>query len=340
LSFSTECSNYLRQLSCQKHNLMAQNLKKFLEIINPLGQCKKYQIPLWQCPPFLFLLMGLIIIGVIIGTYFIATLKIDDPKIVSLIVLIVAGVLLIIDYIITGSFERISEASRMKTEFIGIVSHQLRSPLTNLKYSLEILMPMELKKASKKEIEYFKILQENTERMGNLINDLLLVSRIETERLPLKKEEVSLTELSRKLILNFKSFAEASNVKIKLKAEKSLPKIFVDSFWLEQVIENLLDNAIRYIKGKGEVEIKIYSAPQKVYFKIQDNGVGIPKEEQKYIFQKFFRSRNILEYQTEGVGLGLYITKRILELMGGKIDFSSQENKGSTFWFTLPISTK
>jgi len=117
---------------------MMQNPKKFLEVINPFAQCKKYHISLWQCPSFLFLLMSLIIIAVIVGTYFIAALKIDDPKIVSLIVLGVATVLLIINYIITKSFETITEASRMKTEFIGIVSHQLRSPLTNLRYSLEI----------------------------------------------------------------------------------------------------------------------------------------------------------------------------------------------------------
>ena len=316
---------------------MAGKIKKFLNIINPLGQCKKYRIPLWQCPPFLFLLMGIIIIGVILATYFIATLKIGDPKIVSLTVLVVAVILIIIDYIITRSFERITEVSRMKTEFIGVVSHQLRSPLTNLRYSLEVLMSGRLGEVSKKKMEYFIILKENTKRMSGLINDLLVVSRIETEKFPLKKEEASPKELAKKVILKFKPFAEASNVTIKLKAERNLPRISVDPSWLEQIIENLLDNAIRYIKKRGEVEIKIYSTGKKVCFEVKDNGVGIPKKEQKYIFKKFFRSGNVLKYQTNGAGLGLYISKEILKLMGGKIGFSSQENKGSTFWFTLPV---
>ncbi len=316
---------------------MAETIKKILNMLNPFGECKKYRISLWQCPPFLFVLMGLIIIGVIIATYFIATLRIDDPKIVTLIVLAMAAILIVIDYIITRSFERISEASRMKTEFIDIISHQLRSPLVNLKYSLEVLISKKHGKISKKELEYFKILDENIKIMGNLINNLLLISRIESGKLPFKKQEFSLSELTKEIILKFKPFSEASNVKIKLKAKKNLPKVFADPFWLRQIIKNLLDNAIRYIKQKGEVEVKISSKPKKLYFKISDTGVGIPKSEQKYIFQKFFRSKNILKYQTRGSGLGLYISKSILELMGGKIWFESKERKGTTFYFMLPI---
>lgn len=314
-------------------------LKKILESLNPLTPCKKWGVPPWQCPQFLFLLMGLIIIGVILATYSIATYRIGDPKIVALVVLIVAFVLIILDYIITRSFERIAEASRMKTEFISVVSHQLRSPLTNLKYSLELLASGKLGKVREKELEYFKILEENTQRMGDLINDLLTISRIEAGKLPLEKKELSLEDLTKKVVLKFKPLAKASNVRVKLRAQKNLPKVLADSLWLEQVVENLLDNAIRYIKKKGEVKIKIQPRRKKIYFEIQDNGVGIPKEEQKFIFQKFFRSANVLKHQTEGLGLGLHITKRILELLGGKIWFSSQENKGSTFYFTLPVAS-
>lgn len=305
--------------------------------LNPLNQCKKWGVPLWQCPQFLFLLMGVIIIGVILATYSIATYQIGDPKIVALVVLVIAFVLLILDFIITRSFERIAEASRMKTEFISVVSHQLRSPLTNLRYSLELLISGKLGKIQGKKLEYFKILEENTQRMGDLVNDLLTVSRIETGRLPLKKEEISLGDLTKKAILKFKPLADASNIKVEIRAPKNLPKILSDRLWLEQIVENLLDNAIRYIKKEGEVKIKIKTGAKKIYFEIQDNGVGIPKEEQKFIFQKFFRSSNVLKYQTEGSGLGLYITKQILKLLGGEIGFSSKANKGSTFFFSLPI---
>ena len=312
--------------------------KKFLNKLNPFYNCRKYNIPLWQCPSFLFLVMGLIIIAAIIGTYFIANLKLGDPRLVSLIVIGVAFILLIIDYIITRSFERVSEASRMKTEFISVVSHQLRTPLTNLRYTLQILISEKLGKIPKKEMEYYNILEENTKRMGDLINNLLTVSRIETKELPLRKEEFSLQDLSKKIVLKFKAFSEASNVNVKLKADKRIPSVFADPFWTEQIIQNLLDNAVRYIKEQGMVEIKLKLSNNKVLFEIHDNGVGIPPEEQKYIFKKFFRSKNVLKYQTQGSGLGLHIAKQIIDMMGGKIWFKSQEGQGTSFFFTLPLN--
>jgi len=166
---------------------------------------------------------------------------------------------------------------------------------------------------------------------------LLIVSRIEQGKLPPKKEWISLKNLIEKLIREIEVFAKASNVKIEFNPEKNLPQIFTDPSQLKLVIENLLDNAVRYIKGKGKVKIKLEKRGKNLYFEIKDNGVGIPKTDQKYIFQKFFRSGNIMRQQTEGSGLGLYIARSIINKAGGEIGFSSQEDKGSTFWFTLPI---
>lgn len=315
---------------------MSKN-KKILSQLNPLVRCRQYKIPLWQCPHFLFLVMGLVIIGAIIATYFIATLRVGDPTLVSLVVLLVGAILLAINFVITNSFERIAEANRMKTEFIGIVSHQLRAPLTNLRFSLDFLLSGKLGETSQQQVEHFSILKENTHRMGDLVDNLLTVSRLESGEFPLKEREVSLEEVTRSLILKSKPLTEASNVKVLLDASKGLPNVTGDPLWLEQVVENLLDNAIRYSKGGGEVKIKIRQKKKKVYFEVQDAGLGIPKEEQKYIFEKFFRSRNALKHQTNGSGLGLHIAKRVVKLLDGKIGFSSEENKGSTFWFTLPI---
>jgi signal transduction histidine kinase len=173
--------------------------------------------------------------------------------------------------------------------------------------------------------------------MKDLVKDLLIVSRIESARLFLKKEEFSLEELTREIVKEFEPFARASNCEIEFFAEQNLPKIFGDRYQIRQVIENLLDNAIRYTKGKGKVKIRIKSEKNFVHFEIEDNGVGIPKEDQKFIFQKFFRASNVLKYKTQGTGLGLYISKAIIERSGGKIGFKSQEGVGSTFWFKLPI---
>lgn len=276
----------------------------------------------------------------IVVTYAVASNKIDDPFVVSLLVIAVTGALLIISFIITNSFERIADASRMKTEFISIISHQLRSPLTNLRFSLDFLNSSKLATSEEDRKEYYAILKENTQRMGDLIDNLLTVSRIETGTFPLKKEKVPLDGVTARLIEKFKPFIIASNVKVSLKEEKDLPNITGDRLWIEQVIENLLDNAIKYTEGGGEIMIEIKRKGKNVLFQIKDTGVGIPKTEQKLIFGKFFRSDNALKKQTEGTGLGLHIVKKVVELSKGKIWFKSKEGKGTTFYFTLPYNKK
>jgi signal transduction histidine kinase len=323
------------------------DIKKIFAQLNIIAQCRKYGLSLWQCPRFLFVVMGLIIIVSTIATYLIGQRYIEDPGEIALIVLLLAAVLFIISFVITGSFEKLAEANRMKSEFISIVSHQLRSPLSNLKWATEFLMSGRMGSIAPEQLEYFKIIKENVGRMGELISDLLIVSRIEQGTLPLKKREINFEELIRGLIKDFEPFAKASNIEISFNPQAELPKISVDPSQMKVVIENLLDNAIRYINPvgdyslgketkKGKIEIKVERRRNNIYFEIKDNGVGIPKEDQKYIFQKFFRSENVMRYQTRGSGLGLYITKAIIEKSGGKIGFDSEEFKGTRFWFTLP----
>jgi signal transduction histidine kinase len=222
-------------------------------------------------------------------------------------------------------------------EFISVITHQLRSPITNIKYSLEILASEKLTEKDRE--EYFRILKENTERTGDLINNILTVSRISLGTFKLRKEKISIIDLVEETILEFKSLLGASNTTLEFEKEKELPKIFSDPFWLKEVFRNLLDNAIRYQKNKGIIKLILRRQEKNIYFQISDSGVGIPERDQKYIFQKFFRARNALRYQTIGTGLGLYIVKEIIKKMKGRIDFKSKENKGTTFWFTLPIKS-
>jgi len=224
----------------------------------------------------------------------------------------------------------------MKSEFISIVSHQLRAPLSNLRWTIDLLMSGRIAQVSEKQIIYLGMLKENSQRMEGLVSDLLTVSRLEADDFSFNPKKASLVELTKKLISRFGPFARASNIEIKLIVKEDLPEIFFDPLQIEQVISNLLDNATHYIKGKGLVEIRLERKGELVYFEIKDNGIGIPKADQKYIFQKFFRSENALKNQAQGSGLGLYIAKAIIKKSRGKIDFVSEEGRGSTFWFTLP----
>ena len=310
------------------------NLKEIYYQLNLPAQCKRYNVPLWQCPQFLFLIMGMIIIIAAIVAYLIGIHYIENPQLIALIVLGLSGILFIFAYVINVSFEKLAEASRIRTEFVRIVSHQLRSPITNLSWAIDSLMAGDLGRIEKSQLEYFKILKENSSRMKELIKDLLITSRIEEGTLPIKKEKVSLIEITKNLISQFLPFARASNVEIKFDFDKNLPEVFTDPNQIKVAIENLLDNAIRYTGRKGEVKIDLKKREKEILFEIKDNGLGIPYEDQKYIFQKFFRSKS---KEGGGTGLGLFITKSIIEKLGGKIWFESKEGEGTKFYFTLPI---
>ncbi|KKQ76859.1 MAG: two-component hybrid sensor and regulator [Parcubacteria group bacterium GW2011_GWC1_38_6] len=315
---------------------------KLKEAFNYLffGQCKRYGVSIWQCPQFLFLIMGLIIMGTSIGTFLIGNRYVDDPIMVVFIVLLSAAILFIMAFFITNGFEKLAEANRMKTEFVGIVSHQLRAPLSNLKWSIELLMSGGLGKIEEKQKEYFQILEENSSRMHELISDLLVVSRMETTGFFSHKASFSLIKLVKETIKEFDIFTKSSNIKIDFDYPSKKIDTLADSPHIKLVVENLIDNAIRYAKKGGNIQIKAQARKDKIYLEIKDDGVGIPKNDQRYIFQKFFRAQNALKHQTQGSGLGLYIAKTMIEKSNGKIGFNSKENEGSTFWFTLPLAHK
>ncbi len=324
------------------------NLKTIFYQLNIFAQARKHNLPLWQFPQFIFLLMGIIIIISMLFTYLIARELIVDPLVITLIVFFVTAILFILSYIITWNFEKLAEISRMKSEFIEIVSHQLKTPLVGLNWAIEFLASGDSSQTKTEREEYFKILKENSDRMTKLISDLLTTSKIEMKRLSFDKTEFFLEDLIKNLISRLDTQIKKENIEIKLQLQNNLPKIFTDSLQLKLVIENLLDNAFRYLQPNptgsnnqknsgGKIEISLEKSNNKIFFQIKDNGTGIPKEDQKYIFQKFFRAKNVLRYQTSGTGLGLYIAKNIIKRLGGKIGFHSEENKGSVFWFTLPI---
>lgn len=314
--------------------------KKIIEQLDVFRECRDYELPVWQCPQFLFLVMGILICAMAPASYLIGTRYVSDPALVALIVVLASGLLFVIDVLIVKSFENIAEANKMKSEFIGVVSHQLRSPLANFRWALEALKSGKMGQIEEGQLEYFKILKENTDRMLSLISDLLMVSKIQSADLPLEKESFSLDKRIFQIVEEFKAFSRASNVEVQVEKDKDVPKVFGDPKKIDLVVENLIDNAIRYTSGGGKVTVRLSKKKNKVLCEVKDKGVGIPKEDQKYIFQKFFRASNAAKERTDGSGLGLYIVKSIVERSGGKIWFDSEEGEGTTFFFTLPASKK
>lgn len=311
-------------------------MNNILKDLHIFSQCKKYGISPWQCPQFLFFILGLFIIFSILFVYFVGNRYIQDPTLMVLIICSITILLFIIEFFIVRSFEKFMELARLKNEFIEIVSHHLRTPLSNLKWALDLLMSGRVGENKNSQMEYFKILKDNTARMAESISSLFVVSRLETATAPPQKQEFSLEDLIEATIKKMEAKIKSANMEVNFQPKKELSPAIADPTQIKLVIEALLDNAIRYTPQGGKIKIKLERKGKKLYFEIKDTGVGIPKEDQKYVFQKFFRSKNILRLQTQGLGLGLFIAKTIIKNAGGEIGFSSEENKGSTFWFTLP----
>jgi signal transduction histidine kinase len=314
--------------------------KAIFDSLNLFKQCRKYDLKLWQCPQFLFLVLGLVVIGSSLAIYAIGTRAEQEPEVVVLIVLAVAGILMVVGFLITQSFERLAEASRLKSEFVAIVSHQLRAPLANLNWAIDFLLSGQLEPVSEKHASYFQTLKENARRLADLVSDLLTVSRLESGQLVLKKEIVNPVELVKEAVERIQLLARAVNLTISLATKgEPLPKIFVDPSQISQALDNLLDNAVRYSRSSGEVRVGVSRESQRVRFEIRDNGLGVAPEDQPHLFQKFFRGRQAFKSQTQGSGLGLYIAKSIVEKSGGQIGFISKADQGSIFWFTIPIKS-
>jgi len=164
--------------------------KEYLNQLNIKEQCRRYGLSVWRCPQFVFLAMGIFIIFSTIFTYAISSKYIEDPLLISLIVIFLAWILLILAYIVTQSFERLAEASRMKLEFLTIMTHQIRAPFANLRWVTDLLLSKKSSASMNKEQEeeYLRILRENSQRLGELIDKIITVSKIEQGKFPFKKD--------------------------------------------------------------------------------------------------------------------------------------------------------
>src|SRR3989344_3673263 len=293
-----------------------ENGRSWSDSINLVKICSKYKVSITRCPQFLFLIMGILIIASIAGTYKIAKTY-GEPEVVALIVLGVSAVIFVIGQIVISSFERVAVSSLAKSEFISIISHQLRSPLSAIKWQINILTTENIQGNIPENIKgFFETIYEQNERMIKSVNDLLEVNRIEDGDLILNPEHFSLALITEKVVDEYRESANINNIRILVNTGHGLPEVYADQMRIKRVIEHLLDNAIRYSLNGGQVSINMEKSGGKIVWKITDEGAGIPQEDRKRDFEKFFRSKNMARYKTAGLGVGLFIAKSIINLSG------------------------
>lgn len=310
----------------------------FLRQLNVIAECRRAGVAAWSCPSFLFVIMGLVNIAAMVGSYLLSARFIVESEVAALIVISVSAVILIIGSFIIHGFNQVAEASRIKSEFIAIVSHQLRSPLSIFKWAIDALARGGVGRGGAEADGSIKILRENAEKMIQMVNMLLDASRIDSGRLILRRDPVRLDAVAADIIKSLASYALASNIGIDFVSPPALPPVKGDEERVRMVVTNLIDNAIRYSLPGGRIAVSI--APHGSSFlecKVSDSGVGIPADEQRLVFQKFFRASSGKARHADGSGLGLYIARSFITALGGDMGFKSRNHSGTTFWFRLPV---
>ncbi len=229
---------------------------------------------------------------------------------------------------------------RLKTEFVSIAAHQLRTPLSAIKWTLRMMLDGDIGKISDEQRTFLEKTYKSNERMIHLINDLLNVARIEEGRLLYNVAPQDMSKIIDSVVTPLIDVAKRKDIEIKVAEEEGLPAVKADPEKISLVIQNLVENAIRYTNKGGVINIstKLTDDKKNILVAVKDNGIGIPEEQKERIFSRFFRGSNAIRQETEGTGLGLYISKNIMEAHHGKIWFESEEGKGTTFYITLPVS--
>lgn len=230
--------------------------------------------------------------------------------------------------------QRLDEA---KNEFISMASHQLRTPLTSIKGYLDMMLEGDLGKISPTQRAVLREAFSSSERMVRLINDFLNVSRLQTGKFTIDKQSVDIAQILRDEVSLLKVVADQRSVEMVLKIDKKIPSLAVDSEKIRQVMLNMIDNAIYYSNPHKKVVITLKSSGKMIEFSVKDSGIGVPKLEQANLFGKFFRGTNAKKRRPDGTGVGLFLAKKVILSHDGEMIFESEEGKGSTFGFKLPV---
>lgn len=240
----------------------------------------------------------------------------------------------------TQLYQAAQLADESKSQFITIVTHELKIPMTSIRGYADLIRQGTVGPVTEKQAQFLDTIRNNVDRMADLVSDLSDISRIDTGRLKVDLQPVSINDYVRETIANLRPQFEQKSQEIKIELDPDLPLVLVDRVRLVQILTNLLSNANKYTPEQGAISISGSRQGLALRIAIQDTGIGLSESEQAQLFSQFFRSEAPEAREQTGWGLGLYVTRRLLELMRGEIGVESTAGEGSTFWFTLPIAVE
>jgi signal transduction histidine kinase len=239
---------------------------------------------------------------------------------------------------LVSALEAAQEARKNLEEFSSLATHELRTPVAAMKGYINLILADKAGTVSEEQRRYIEQVSRGNERLLTLINAMLDVSRIELGTLAIEPSPVNLMEIVDGVFTELAARIKEKHQKIIKRYDVTVPIMNLDPSLTHAIIINLLSNAIKYTSDSGTITIETQKRPADVLIAVTDTGFGIPKVQQPHIFEKMFRADNAKTKIAEGTGLGLYLVKSILDQTGGKIWFDSEENKGTTFFMTIPLS--
>jgi two-component system sensor histidine kinase VicK len=238
--------------------------------------------------------------------------------------------------IILQNIEKEKQINTAKNDLISLVSHQLRTPLSAVNWYTEALLHGDMGAINEKQNQYITAVRESNQRMIAMVDSILDASRIDLKTFAVSPEPLGLFDLLEKVTDDFKNQFDYKKINFIKKYASDLGTIVADPKYARLIIENLLSNAIKYTQQGGTISVSAYNLHKQFHITVADTGYGIPIKDFPKVFTKLFRAENILNKDTDGTGLGLYIVHSIISFIGGTIRFESTEGKGTTFFVTLP----
>lgn len=230
------------------------------------------------------------------------------------------------------------DLNSQQTDFISMITHQLRTPLSGVKWTLDMLMNDEAGPTTPEQHKWLREAFISNEEVIRLVDEILTAFRLDSDGLKMYPSETDVVAMLNEVLKHVTLIAERKQIEIEFKAkDKDLGDISIDPERIGIAFRNIVENAIRYTSRGGKIVIDTIREEGDIKISIKDNGIGIKKEDRANMFKRFFRAQNAFRVHKDGTGLGLFIAKSIIERHGGQIWFESEEGKGTTFYFILPL---